>query len=253
MRRNGLTLIEVLVVIAVIAVLAAMLMPALHTAREAARQTACASNLRQLGTALTVYTQENSTSLPWTWNPTYPPGHPIDENDMAYNYGPYWFGAISRYAGVPDPSYSTYWVPKFDSIYWCPTHVINDQRLPDGHWCWRWYVSYSLSVYERGSVVGLGGAPRGNTGSKPPRRVSQMGAPSRVLMLAEQRYPSPGLKLVPNWPVDNAFGRHRKGRQSGNHLYVDGHVEIYDDGLAQWMQWISFSGQDDWPFNMDLE
>ena len=48
MSRRGFTLIELLVVIAVIAILAALLMPALETAREKARQAACTNNLHQL-------------------------------------------------------------------------------------------------------------------------------------------------------------------------------------------------------------
>jgi len=64
---RGFTLIEILVVIAIIVLLAAITFPTFSRARENARRTSCASNLKQIGVGLLQYTQDNDELLPRAW------------------------------------------------------------------------------------------------------------------------------------------------------------------------------------------
>ena len=68
--RPAFTLIELLVVIAIIAILAAILFPVFAQARESARQTVCASNMKQIGLAMRMYCQDNDEA----WVPVYSQG-----------------------------------------------------------------------------------------------------------------------------------------------------------------------------------
>lgn len=131
-QRGGFSLIELLVVIGVIAILIAMLLPALRVARESAQRTQCASQLRQIGTALSMYVNANKGWLPaWSGWHTWPPGLPGDEP------GPAWTIELLPYIGPPDspvyhcPSFPAPWRSYFLSAVWAGAHHQQAMKLSD--------------------------------------------------------------------------------------------------------------------------
>ena len=104
MSKKGFTLIELLVVIAIIAILAAILFPVFAAAREKARQTSCASNLKQLGLGFMQYVQD--------YDELYPvPVNTGNSTSPYYDLGRGWAGMIYPYV-------------KSTQIFVCPSDVI---------------------------------------------------------------------------------------------------------------------------------
>ena len=89
-RKNGFTLIELLIVIAIIGVLIGLLLPTVTAARESARRTQCAANLRSIGNAMMAYGTDNDRKVPvhssggnnWLWDIARPTRDALIRNGM---------------------------------------------------------------------------------------------------------------------------------------------------------------------------
>jgi prepilin-type N-terminal cleavage/methylation domain-containing protein len=109
---EGFTLIELLVVIAIIAILASMLLPALSMAKEKAHTIHCLSNLKQIGIALTVYSDDSHQRLiPAEYNP---------RKGAAFDDG--WPTILYNQKYLPAPTTTGYYkMATGGSVFRCPS------------------------------------------------------------------------------------------------------------------------------------
>jgi len=230
------TLIELLVVIAIIAILAGILMPALQQARERGRSASCASNAKQIATAMAAYADDGKF---------YPPGWNNDYlSDALRDYQ--WLLVGGNYL----PSGSVYLCPSVRGLKSPSGSVVSEQVLEINLTNYTidntaWYARVGSYAY---NLAGVGDDFYGNYPSYPQSwkglashgitkphalKPGQAKNPSRLMLTGEAVWPSSAgdnLAGLPCFTINCERGgelaaRHQKGF---NASFVDGSVRKLD-------------------------
>jgi prepilin-type N-terminal cleavage/methylation domain-containing protein/prepilin-type processing-associated H-X9-DG protein len=203
--RSGFTLIELLVVVAVIGILAALTMPVILSSMASSIRTQCASNLKQIGYGMAMYSANNGVFiLPafMTWPDAYLTHAP------GFTAG--WHG-VGREGGlwpayVRDPRVficpgNTGWMPSNNISYghnWAPWNGIPNVCLP------------ARMLQDVGDPTGTIIALDANN-----------------VVLWDWLGPDPDFTNTPNSLIERIMERHGKGQYKGpNCLYMDGHADF---------------------------
>jgi prepilin-type N-terminal cleavage/methylation domain-containing protein/prepilin-type processing-associated H-X9-DG protein len=243
-RRDGFTLIELLVVLAIISVLLGILLPAMEHVRHQGYIDKCASNLRQIGLAISMYTNENQGNYPRT---LYDPAQPLTAGTGFSASDPFQPGGVSAndLTAAPYLLLRSQHLPA--EVFICPyndaTNYVIDTANPQTHsnfTDWKKNLAYSFAnPYPSLAVADAGYhltshlhgdfpvASDLNPGSKPPIAdvtAASLNASSRVIEDA------------------NSLNHEQDGQ---NVLYADGHVDFQATCLCGIGQDNIFTNQSD--------